>query len=184
MADENTKVKVEDGFVTLGELAGLNMDDVAELRGFSFPKGDFIWEGSTDPENLPRLAAVGEGDNAKPAIIIPLKCVDVIRVHDAEFTGNEADLIGKMHRETMFLTGDIAQSLGYFKAFAKDIGAPAASSLNDLIAGISGVRFQAPITKRKDKNDTDKEYTQVNRSKVKPVVAEAGSAVAQAATAA
>ena len=175
MSTDDKKVKVDDEFVSLGELAGLNMDDVAELRGFSFPKGDFIWEISADPENLPRLEAIGEGDKAKPAIIVPLKCIDVVRVNDAEFTGNEAELISKIHRETMFLTGDITVSLGYAKAFFKDIGAPYASSLKELIAGSAGTRFMAPIIKRKNPNDHDQVFTQINRMKVKPVAAGATS---------
>lgn len=185
---EDTKVKVgekgNEEFVSLGALAGINMDDIKELRGFSFPKGDFIWEISTDSENLPRLAAVGEGEKAKPAIVIPCKCIDTIRVNDEEYTGEDQDLIGKVHRETIFLTGKIEEALGYFKGFVKDVGAPTAGDLQTLIAGLSGVRFQAPIQKRKNPNDHDIVYTQINRMKAKPIVGEAGSVVGQAATAA
>ena len=176
--DDDKKVKIGDEFVSLGDLAGVNLDEVKELRGFSFPKGDFQWEISTDPENLPRLAAVGEGDKAKPAIVVPCKCIDVLRVHDEEFTGDQNELIGKVHRETMFLTGEIAVALGYFKAFAKDCGAPVTGSLKDIIAGLSGTRFQAPITKRKNPNDTDQVFTQINRMKIKPLAAAEPSAVA------
>ena len=184
MSTEDTKIKVGDEFTTLGELAGLNMDEVTEQRGFRFPKGEMIWEISTDPENLPRLDVVGEGDKAKAAIIVPCKCLDVIRVNDSEFTGHDQDLIGKVHRETMFMTGDVVVALGYAKAFFKDCGAPYNSNLKALIAGSSGTRFSAPITHRKNPNDTDQVFVSINRMKVKPVAAEAGSAVAQAATAA
>lgn len=183
MSDENEdlkKVHVGDEVVTLGDLAGLNMDEVSEQRGFKFPKGDYVWEVSTDPENLPRLAAIGEGDKAKPGIIVPCKCMDVIRVNDSEFTGNEADIIGKVHRETMFLTGEIATALGYFKAFAKDIGAPYSPNLKELIAGMSGTRFSAPISHRKNPNDTDQVFVQINRMKVKPLQGDAGSSIAAA----
>lgn len=180
--EENKMIKIGEETVSLGDLAGVSLDDVKELRGFSFPKGVFVWEVSTDPENLPRLAAVGEGDKAKAAILVPLKCLDVVTVSDDEFTGDQNELIGKVHRETMFLTGDLAQALGYSKAFFKDIGAPYSSALKDLIAGSSGVRFQAPITKRKDKDDTDKVYTSINRQKIKPMgVAEASAIAGQVA---
>lgn len=173
---DDTKVKIgENEFTTLAELAGLNMDDVKEQRGFVFPKGDFVWEISTDPENLPRLGVIGEGDNASAAIIYPCKCLDVVRVNDNEFTGNEADLIGKIHRETFFLNRDIEVALGYNKAFLKDIGAPYVSGLAALIAASSGTRFQAPITHTKNKNDADKVYVNLNRMKLKPVAAGATS---------
>ena len=67
---------------------------------------------------------------------------------------------------------------GRVAAFAKDAGAPVTGSLKDIIAGLSGVRFQAPIQKRKDKDDTDKVYTSLNRMKIKPLAAAEPSAVA------
>lgn len=169
---DNVKVKVgekgQEEFVSLGDLAGISLDDVKEQRGFAFPKGDYEWEISVDAENLPRLAPIGEGDKAKAGIIVPCKCIDVVRVKDDEFSEDPNSLIGKYHRETFFLSGDVAVALGYFKAFAKDTGANVSGDLKSIIGSLPGVRFSAPITKRKDKNDSDIVYTSMDRSKIKP----------------
>lgn len=151
--------------VTLADLTGVNLDEVKELRGASFPKGNFIWE--VDSENAPKLAIIGEGDKAKGAVVFAAKCIEVVNVNDPEFTGDQNELIGKVHRETFFLT--TVDGLGYLKAFFKDIGAPYSPNMKDLLAGAVGTRFSAPIGKRKDKDDADKIYTNLVRNKLKPL---------------
>jgi hypothetical protein len=169
MSDEisdDTGIVVDGEKVTLGDLMGVNLDEVKELRGSSFPKGNFSWE-VDGGENAPKVLVVGEGDKAKGAVAIALKCIEVINVNDPEFDGDQNALIGKIHRETFFLT--TVEGLGYMKAFFKDIGAPYASNVKDLLANSVGTRFNAPIGKRKDKDDADKIYTNVVRNKIKPL---------------
>lgn len=181
MSDENTddlnkKIFIDGEGVTLADLAGLDMDTIAEKRGESFPKGDFVWE--VDSEEFPKLVVIGEGEKARGAVQFIVKCLDVIRVNDPEFTGDQNTLIGKKHREAFFIT--TLESTGYIKAFFKDIGAPYDKNFVKLLSGSAGTRFSAPIGKRKDPNDTDKVYTQLNRGKAKPLAGAAVSEVAKA----
>ena len=177
MAD-NDMVKIDDDNISLAELAGISMDDVAEKRGESLPKGHYVFE-VEGGENTPKLAKIGEGDKAKAGVRFACKVIDVIDVNDPEFTAANDSLIGKIHNETLFLTA--TEGLGYLKAFVKDIGAPYSSKLGDLLSGCAGVRFQAPIGKRKNPNDTDQVYTNIVRGKhMKPVAAAAQSEVAKA----
>ena len=172
--DLNKKFMLDGQEVTLADLTGVSLDDVKELRGESFPKGVFIWE--VDGEKPPHLAVIGEGDKAKGAAIFRAKCLEVITMDDKEFTGDVNSLVGKVHQETFFLT--TVESLGYLKAFMKDIGAPYNPNVKDLLAGSAGTRFQAPIGKRKDKDDADKIYTNLVRNKMKPLAGGATSEVA------
>lgn len=182
MADDNNedilkaKIMVDGVQLSLADLTGISLDDVAEKRGESFPKGVFQWE--VDAENPPKIAVVGEGDKAKGAIKCAFKCIEVVTVSDSEFTGDENALVGKSHHETFFLTSE--DSLGYVKAFFKDIGAPYSNSMATLLSGSAGTRFQAPIGKRKSKDDADVVYTNIVRNKIKPLASAAGSDVAAA----
>lgn len=176
--NENISVKIDGENITLAELSGLNMDDVQERRGEAFPKGVFVWE--IDGENPPHLQAIGEGDKARAGVKFECKCIDVVTVTDSEFTGANDSLIGKKHTETFFIS--TMDSLGYVKAFVKDIGAPYNPVFKLLLLGTVGARFQAPIGKTKNKNDSDAPpYTNIVRgAKLKPLAAAAASSVAGA----
>lgn len=183
MADENEvdlnqEIKMDDAKVTLAELAGLSMDEVTEKRGESFPKGFFTWE--VDSENPPHLGVFGEGEKKAGFAIFKLKCLEVGAVSDNEFTGNADELVGKFHQESMRLGS--ADSLGYLKAFLVDIGAPKAPNLLDQLKACAGLRFTGFITKKKDANDADKIYTNINRNKGK-IKQLAGAAVSSVAAA-
>lgn len=181
MADDKevdlaTEINMDDSKVTLAELAGLSMDDVAEKRGESFPKGYFTWE--IDTENPPHLAVYGEGDKKAGFAVFKAKCLEVAAVSDNEFTGVADDLVNKFHNENFRLGS--ADSLGYLKAFLVDIGAPKAANLAEQLKACAGLRFQAFITKKKDPNDADKVYTNFNRNKGK-IKQLAGAAVSELA---
>lgn len=168
MADENenAQIMVDGEMVSLADLAGISMDTVQELRSEPFPKGVYNWE--VDTNTPPHIAVIGEDKNAKGAAIFKFKCLEVLTMTDADYTGKAEDLVGKFHQETFFLT--TIEGLGYLKAFLKDIGAPYDPNLKKMLFNSAGTRFQAPIMKRKDKNDSDKVYTNVNRGKLKPIM--------------
>lgn len=174
--DMNKELIIDGQKITLADLTGINLDDVKELRGVSFPKGTYVFE--VDDEKPPSASVIGEGDNAKAAVTFRAKCLEVIHIDDKEFEGDPNDLVGKCHQEAFFLT--TLEGLGYLKAFFKDIGAPYNPNLNAMMAGSVGTRFQAPIGKRKDKNDADKIYTNIVRNKIKPLAGAAVSEVAKA----
>jgi hypothetical protein len=173
------KIKLDDMETTLAEISGLSFDDFQEKRGFNFPKGYFLWE-VEGGEDAPALKKLGEGDKAKAGVPWKFKCLEVGEVRDEDFKDDPSELIGKFHHQTSFITS--ADGIGYLKAMVKDIGGTPAGGLKESLAATAGLRFWAFITKRKDPNDTDKVYTQINtqKGKIKPVVGAAQSGVAAA----
>jgi hypothetical protein len=169
--DENASIKLENAQVTLGDLAGLNLDDVSEKRFEALPKMIGIFE----VEDA-WLGVFGDGEKAKGGVGFKAKVLEVLSVNDLEFKGANDELVNKIHTQTFFITS--VDSVGYIKAFFKDIGAPYDRDFRSMLAKSIGTRFQAPIGKRKDKNDTDVVYTQIVQNKVKPI---AGAAVSEVA---
>lgn len=150
--------------VTLADLAGLDISDVEAKRFFRAPKGVYVWEICMDEQdNLPPgVRAI----NGKAAMVMPLKIINVIALKDPDYSGTGTDLIGKIHRETQFITQE--ESLKYIKAFLQDIGLSGNGRLNDLLAGAVGLKFQAPIAHQVDKNDTSKVYSRIDQGKIIP----------------
>lgn len=160
--DLTQEVFMEKTAITLADIAGLNMDEIKEERFENMPKGNFIFE----VEKM-WLGKFGEGEKAKGGVGFKAKVLEVINVNDKDFTGDPADLIGKMHQQVFFITQ--LKSVGFIKSFIKDIGAPYSPNFLKLLETATGTRFQGPISKRKDPNDTDKEYSSVVQAKVKPL---------------
>ena len=160
--DENA-VTMGGEAVTLAQLAGIDLDGIQEKRFSDFPAGNFFWEVVADPEP-PKLVAI----NGKAAVPFNLKCLQVFAVKDVpgEPPIKPEDWVGKVHRETMFLSD--LESIGYLKAFLIDIGGTGKGALDSLLLGTVGLRFAAPIAKRRDKDDHDKIYTNINRMKLIP----------------
>lgn len=172
MTDE---IKFEGETISLADLAGLNLDDVAAKRGESLPKMTAIFE-VMGGEDMPDLKVVGEGDKAKPAGVFKFKVIDVLSVSDPEFTGDPNSLIGKVHQETKFLTS--TENLGYCKGLIVDLGGSGSGPLKIQLNELAGLRFTAPIGKRKDKNDSDIVYTNIVQGKIKKMAAATASEVA------
>lgn len=172
--DLNENVFMEGTSITLADIAGLNLDEIKEERFESLPKGVFIFE-----VEKAWLGKFGEGEKAKGGVGVKCKVMDVITCSDPSVP-DPSVLVGKVHNQTFFITQ--LKSIGYIKAFFKDIGAPSDSNFNQMLAKAAGTRFQGPIGKRKDPNDSDKEYTQIVQNKVKPLGSSAGevSSVAKA----
>lgn len=177
---ENAKILIDGQMMTLADLAGVSLDDVTEKRaGEALPKGFYVFE-TEGGENTPHLAVQGKDDKAVGAARFMFKVLEVISVTDAEFTGDKDKLIGKFHFENKRIAD--ADGLGYCKAFIKDIGVDNSGPLKGALARCAGARFEAGIMKKKDPNDTDKVYTNINTlpGKIKPVASATPSNVAQA----
>lgn len=183
--DMNTEIKIEGEMVTLADIAGINLDNIEELRGGeSFPRGIFAWEVTLDNDGKPpHLKIIGEGDKKKACAGYAFKCIEVMSVNDPEFTADPDTLVGKTHNEINLIgsgNSSVEKSLGYIKSFLKDMGAPYNPDLNKNLAGSLGTRFIAPITKMKSRDDADKVFTNINRLKIKPLMAAPVSDVTKA----
>lgn len=174
MSDQDMMLDVAGQQVSLADIAGINMDDVAEVRGSTFPAGAFKLV-----VDYAKLAVMGRDDDKKAGIQFKFKCSDVLSLID---TSKDADtIIGKFHVETCFLK-DPMEGLGRTKAFMADAGFKGTGSLQELLAAFVGHEFKCVITNSPDRNDKDIIYANIGlnigRWKVAPVDGELQKAAA------
>lgn len=162
--NNETAVILNDQEFSLADLAGIDMNEV---------------EANYGPENLPpcvvelrvidaKLEAVktkgGDGPT-KAAVRIETEVVNALSVVDPNIPLES--LIGRKHYETYYLT-DLAKDLGRVKALLVDSGFQGTGSLTDMLNQFVGHQFICAINNRKDKNDSDIVYANINLKKVKP----------------
>ncbi len=153
MEDDDLMLNVGGESVSLADIAGVNMDDVAEVRGTTFPGGTFKFV-----TEEAKLTVVGPKDDRKPGIQFAFKCTDVFSLTDS---AKDADsVIGKKHNEICFLT-DPLEGLGKAKAFMADVGYSGKGKLDVMLEGFKGHEFKAQIKQRVDKNDKDVIYANI-----------------------
>lgn len=165
MSDDDLMLDVGGEQVSLADIAGVDMDAVAEVRGTTFPAGFF----KLKVENA-KLAVVGQGDSKKAGIQFKFVCTDVMKLIDS--SKDVESIIGKFHVETCFLTEPM-EGLGKAKAFMADTGFKGSGKLGEILNGFAGHEFKCVITHRADKNDKDLIYANIGlnigRWKVAPV---------------
>ncbi len=150
---------------TLAQITDVNMDDVAEVRGFNAPAGHYHFRGK-DAQFAKRKV-----DN-KDTLVIVVECEikECKELHDPTVQNKEATmagLVGKVHRETFFIK--TADDLGRLKAFFVDTGfKPGPMKLADYMRSWIGTEFFAPISVKADKNDKDRFFHNINFGKVTP----------------
>ena len=165
----NIKNDGEEMEVGLADIAGIDMNEVAEFDGFeATPKGLYDWE--VKDAGLDTI----ETKNGNSGIIY--FDLEVTNCHT--LIGDDRDpatMIGTKHRETVFI-GDVAKSVGQAKSIMQHAGFSAKGKLDELLDAFCGHAFTAPIKQRKDKNDSDKVYANLVIKKITPL----GGAVAAA----
>lgn len=162
MSNDDDEIDLGGETISLAQLAGIDLDGVAERRMLLFPKGNYFWEVVAEPEP-PKLQKIG----SMGAVRFTLKCLRVDNVAKPEDSPVPiAELIGKTHNETFFLA--TLDSLGYMKAFMVDIGGRGKGALTETLLGTVGLRFTAPITLEKNKNDKDIVYHRIDRTRIVP----------------
>ncbi len=153
MADEDLMLDVGGEQVSLADIAGVNMDDVAEVRGTTFPDGAFKFA----VEDA-KLTVVGAKDSRKPGIQFTFKCTDVLALTDS--SKDAESVISKNHMELLFLT-DPMEGLGKAKAFMADTGYRGQGKLDAMLDGFKGHEFKAIIKQRVDKDDNSIIYANI-----------------------
>jgi len=155
------------------ELAGVSLEDIVEVRFTSLPpmKAGFEIE-----EVKPGTAETKSGDS----FTLKVKCrvLEVLSVASADYpdTESQAKLVGKSHVETFFiLKSDPLEGLGRLKAYLKDIGAPnPGMSLKELMSGgLNGHKFLGQVKHRKNPNDKDRPFVNLN-----PIIEKASGQIA------
>lgn len=148
-------VKIGDENVNLADIAGVDMADVKEFRFENTAKG--IYQFKVLDSGLKKL---GE----KAAAVFQLEITNCFAVTDD--TKQPEDMIGVKHQEAIFIT-DAEKDLGRIKAFMVDSGLTGSGTLTELMDQFVGTEFVAPVVQRKDKNDTDKVYSNLDYNKIK-----------------
>ncbi len=153
MSEQDLLLEIGGESVSLAELAGIDMDNVAEVRTSLFPAGAF----KLKVEDA-KLDIFGSGQDKKAAIAFKFKCTDVLALTDTSLQAN--DVIDKFHSEPIMLTDPI-EGLGRAKAFMADAGFKGNGKLQELLAGFIGTEFKTRITHRPDKKDTSRIYSNI-----------------------
>lgn len=184
MSEDNTAdlmVELEGSSVSLSQLAGSDFTEIVEQRFSNLPAGGYVFDVSV--EKPPHLEAVDSKGKKKPAGIFTFTVADCTGLKfPTETPEGPLSLIGRSHRETFFINDD--KSIGYMKAFVKDIGVDNTGSMGGLpghagfLDRCAGIRFAALIGHRKDPNDSDKVYVNIVRDKIVPMEAPAASTLA------
>ncbi len=139
--------------VSLADIAGIDMDNIAEVRTSLFPAGGFKLK-----VEIAKLDIFGSGQDKKAAVSFKFKCIDVLALADTALSAN--DVIDKFHQEPIMLT-DPVEGLGRTKAFMADTGFKGSGKLHELLAGFVGTEFNTRITHRPDKNDKSRIYSNI-----------------------
>jgi len=153
MTDE--AIKIGDEEVSLTDIAGVEMDEVKEHRFQVTPQGIYQWNVKDA-----KLEAI----NNKPVIRYILTATNVLSLTDDAL--RPEDFINVEHNEVIFIT-DLAKDLGRAKAFMVDTGFTGSGTLQELLDQFVGHGFIGVIKHRKDKNDADITYANINMQKLK-----------------
>lgn len=155
--------------VSIADIAGLDMSGIEEFRGMGgLPAGTYEFRIKNfelgDKEIKDKDAADG-----KAVVPVAQLQVEVLACrHTKDQSVDPSTLTGAEHGE-MFFIRDLGKDLGRIKAFLNDIGAQGQGSLGEILAQQIGMEFAAVIKKRKDRNDTSKEYSNIDFNTVQPI---------------
>lgn len=153
--------------VTVEQLLGFDLQQVEEVRGFPLaPEGVYEWRimewSNKSVEWMPKDAT----EKIKSMVLeCLLECILCRQTKDPEI--DKTSLVGMQYTEGFFLSS--AEDLGRVKALFVDIGMSGAGTVQTLCDQSIGKEFVAPLTHRKDKNDTSKVYANLDRTAVEPL---------------
>lgn len=158
MTDVKVKQNDEEIEVSIADIAGIDMSAVEAFEGGfePTPKGVYLWECKD---------AKIDTINDKAVIQFELECEECYAILDDEKTPES--MVGWKHQETIFI-GDLAKSVGQAKAIMQNAGFTGSGTLETMLDAFCGTQFIAPIRQRKDKNDTDRVYSNLVVAKIKP----------------
>lgn len=160
----DTMVTVGDGDqISLADLAGIDMADVVENRGPEpLPAG--VYEFTVKEAELKTRESKGVN---KPVVELKLEVASCLVLVNSELAPEDYE--GQLHFETIWIT-DVAKDLGRVKALMVDAGLEGSGPVNDLLMSFIGHNFIAPIKHRKNPNDADIIYANIDSKKVRPAI--------------
>lgn len=158
------KKEAFDNTVSLADIAGFDLAGIeARKIGDILPK--MFAQFTCTQADLKEMG----GDKKGFVMEMGWRVDGVEKVTDKEFLGmggDEASLVGKTHRETRIINNP--EGLEYAKGHLEEYYGKnkANGPFKALIDGVVGMRCQAVIAHRKDKNDSDKVYSGLTKIKM------------------
>jgi len=159
MSDTDTIFELEGATLSLADIAGIDMDTVAEHRGAAFPAG--LWDLEVSSASL---GEVGK-DKKYPVVEFEAKVLNCVSC-DVDGT-DVGSLLGSTYKET-FLIGDL-KNFGSIKAMIADSGVSTSGNFAHVLEAWTSTRIRAKIRNVKDKNDPDFIKARIVRNKIKPL---------------
>lgn len=141
--------------LSLADLAGINLSEVAEVRFENIPEMGALFEITAHS-----LEAIDRGEKMKgPGVIYDFSVKECVSLVDSSLKKEE--MVGKVQKQTFMLRN--LEDIGRFKAFLTDCGVqiPDAMPLPDIIPGVVGLAFTGKSVHKKNTNDPDKPYCNI-----------------------
>ncbi len=153
--------------VSIEQLLGFNLQQVEEVRGFPLaPEGVYEWKILAWSNKIKEWTPKGTTETRRSMILdCQLEAIACRQTKDPEV--DKTTLVGLQYTEGFFLSSK--DDLGRVKSLFVDIGMTGADVVENLCDQSIGREFIAPITHRKDKNDTSKVYANLDRNAVEPL---------------
>lgn len=154
MAEDDLVLNVGDQDVSLADLAGIPMDDVEEVRRFTFPRMVARWK-----VLKAELCALTQKDKKVAAVNFQFECKEPMAFANTEDESRSESIIGKKHMEAIkFIDADPKDTVGRIKAFMVDCGFKGSGSLQELLNEFADIEFVGKISVNPDPNDPDRKY--------------------------
>ncbi len=162
MTDIIVKNDGEEQTVSLADIAGIDMNAIEAFEGGfePTPKGVFLFDVKDAG-----LDTITSNDVDKAVIYFEMEVAECYALLDDNI--ETESLVGWKHRETIYIS-DLAKSVGQAKAIMQNAGFSGSGTLEQMLDAFCGSQFVAPVKHRKDKNDTDKIYSNIVVSKITP----------------
>lgn len=160
-------IMVDGQSLSMADLAGVQMGEVEARFQTKCPAGIFHLRVESSEIDT-RIK-----DDKKQAIIKSIFVVQAIeKLADANLA--EEDVIEKAkHIDTSYLSTESAakmmESLGYFKGHVQLTGAPSSGDLQSVLDNWVGTVFRGKIKHRKNPNDADEIWVNLDWNKVQPL---------------
>ena len=166
-------VAIGDESVKWAELAEIPMDELDPFRGYSkLPLGLYIFQ--VKKTEMGVRENVGDNNLTRGTMNGEFAVLEVKSTK--KFDGDNENLVGSSHFEGVMIF-DAERDFGKWMAIMLDSGfykKGSGKSLGQVFRdfGESGHKFEAGISHRKDRNDPDKSYAELDLNSVKPYSAE------------
>jgi len=144
--------------VNLLDLVNIDLTDVEEYRFSNRPAGLYDWEIKKAEVTVREAKGI-----QRACAVFSLEVINCLTLVDKN--ADPAEQIGEQHQEVFWIT-DPKKSIGQIVAFLHDIGHIAQDALTNAITETPGTRFRAAMREVKDKNDTSKVYSNLDRNTV------------------